>query len=243
MDPSWTYALILGCSVLYPLAQSFEKRVYMHRKFRFIFPGLLLTAALYIAWDTWFTASGVWGFNHNYTRDTYLLGMPLEEWLFFLVVPYCCIFLFEVMRLYVKRFYFPVASRFITYLLLGILIFSIPFIYQRSYTLTAVVFTSLMLVGQLVQKTYRSWFSGFLLTYLVSMVPFLVVNGLLTSLPVVWYDNAETLGIRIYTVPVDDFIYLFGLLLPSVNIYQLLLHRFASPALREKMRLHEVTGF
>ena len=45
---TWTYFIILGLSVLYPLAQSFEKRVYMYRKFRFIFPGILFSAALFI---------------------------------------------------------------------------------------------------------------------------------------------------------------------------------------------------
>ncbi len=243
MDKSWTYAVILGLSLLYPLAQSFEKRITMHRKILFILPGLLLTGALYIGWDSWFTARGVWGFNHNYTRDAYLLGMPLEEWLFFLVVPYCCIFLYEVMRYYIKRFHFPGTSRLIIYLLLALLLLSLPFIYQRIYTLAAVAFTSLMLILQLAQRTYLTWFSGFLLTYLVSIIPFMVVNGALTSLPVVWYNNAETLGIRIYTIPLDDFIYLFGLLLPTVNIYQILLRRFASPQLKKKMRLSEITGF
>ena len=240
---SWTYYILLGLSLLYPLAQSFEKRVYMYRKLRFILPGILVIGAIYLIWDTWFTAAGIWGFNHNFTRDFYLLGLPLEEWLFFLVVPYSCIFLYEVLRYFVKRFYSPNFSRVIIYLLLLILLGSIPFILDRTYTLVTFSFTALMLVLQLVQKTYKTWFSGFLIAYIVSLVPFLVVNGILTSLPVVWYNNAENLGVRVYTVPLDDFVYLMGLLLPSVNIYQVLLHRFASAQLRQKMDLDAVTGF
>ena len=240
---SWTYYILLGLSLLYPLAQSFEKRVYMYRKLRFILPGILVIGAIYLIWDKWFTAAGIWGFNHNFTRDFYLLGLPLEEWLFFLVVPYSCIFLYEVLRYFVKRFYYPNFSRAIIYLLLLILLGSIPFILDRTYTLVTFSFTALMLVLQLVQKTYKTWFSGFLIAYIVSLVPFLVVNGILTSLPVVWYNNAENLGMRVYTVPLDDFVYLMGLLLPSVNIYQVLLHRFASAQLRQKMDLDVVTGF
>lgn len=240
---SWTYFIILGLSLLYPLAQSFEKRIYMYRKFKFFLPGILITGAIYLIWDAWFTGAGIWGFNHNFTRDLYLLGLPVEEWLFFLVVPYSCIFLLEVLRYFLKRFYFPNVSRWVIYLLLLVLLGSLPFILDRTYTLVAFSFTSLMLVLQLVQKTFKTWFSGFLLAYLVSLVPFLVVNGILTSLPVVWYNNAENLGVRIYTVPLDDFVYLMGLLLPTVNIYQVLLHRFASPQLRQKMDLGSVTGF
>jgi lycopene cyclase domain-containing protein len=240
---SYTYLLILVLSLAYPLAQSFEKRIYMHRKFRFILPGILLTGMVYILWDIWKTSRGVWGFNHNYTLDHYLFGLPVEEWLFFLVVPYCCIFLYEVLRLFVKRFYYPRASRMILIALLVLFLATLPFVRDRLYTATAFGFTSLMLILQLIQKSYRSWFSGFLITYLLAMVPFLVVNGVLTSLPVVWYNNTENLGIRIYTVPVEDFVYLMGLLLSSINIYQMLLRRFASPNLRERMKLDETTGF
>lgn len=240
---SWTYFIILGLSLLYPLVQSFEKRVYMHRKFRFMFPGILITGAVYILWDIWFTRAGIWGFNHNFTRDYYLLGLPVEEWLFFLVVPYCCFFLFEVLRLFVREFHFPGTSRIILILMLVLLAGSLPFVYKKTYTLTAFSFTGIMLVLQLLQKTYRTWFSGFLVAYLLSLVPFMVVNGVLTSLPVVWYNNAENLGIRVFTVPVDDFIYLFGLLLPSMNIYQLLLHKYAPLQLRKDMNLDRSTGF
>jgi len=243
MDPEWTYFMILGISVLYPLAQSFEKRVYMHRKFKFILPGILITGTVYIVWDIWFTRAGIWGFNPNYTRHIDLFGLPLEEWLFFLIVPYACIFLFEVLRLFVKRFYHPGFARVILWVLMLTLLLSLPFVYNRTYTFTAFAFTALMLLLQLLQKTYRTWFSGFLLAYLLSLIPFMVVNGILTALPVVWYDNAENLGRRLYTVPLDDFVYLMGLLLPAINIYQVLLHRFASPSLREKMDLDRVTGF
>ena len=215
----------------------------MFRQARFIFPGILITGAVYIVWDVWFTGQGIWGFNHNFTRDFYLLGLPVEEWLFFLVVPYCCIFLYEVLRYFVKRFYFPRASKWIIIGLLAGMVALIPFVYDRLYTVTTISFTSLMLILQLLQKTYKKWFSGFILTYLVSVIPFLIVNGFLTAIPVVWYNNMENLGLRIYTIPVDDLIYLMGLLLPAINIYQILLHRFASSKLRDRMGLGSITGF
>lgn len=243
MDPQWTYFLILGASILYPLAQSFEKRVYMYRKFRFMLPGILVTGAVYIVWDIWFTKTGIWGFNPNFTRHVELFGLPVEEWLFFLIVPYACIFLFEVLRLFVKKFYYPQIAKWVLWVLLLASAISLPFVYSRTYTFTAISFTGLMLLLQLLQKTYKTWFSGFLIAYLLSLVPFMVVNGLLTALPVVWYDNTENLGLRLFTVPLDDFIYLMGLLLPAINIYQILLHRYASPALREKMGLDRITGF
>jgi lycopene cyclase domain-containing protein len=160
---SWTYAFILGLSLLYPLLQSFEKRVFMYKKMRYIFPGIGIAGFIFILWDVWFTRAEIWGFNHNFTRNSYFLDLPVEEWLFFLVVPYACIFLYEVLRYFVKKFYFPKASRlFIIFALLALII-SLPLVYNQTYTLVAFSYTAFMLFLQLVQKTYKTWFSGFLL--------------------------------------------------------------------------------
>lgn len=225
---SWTYLAILGFSLLYPLAQSFEKRLTMYRKFIYILPGILITGAIYITWDIWFTNLGIWGFNHNYTLDLYLAGLPLEEWLFFLVVPYCCIFLYEVLGFFTRKLHYPRSSKIAIYVMLALFMGTIPFVMDHLYTVTALSFTSLMLILQLIQKSYRTWFSGFLAAYLLSMIPFVAVNGLLTSIPVVWYNNAANLGIRVWTIPVEDFIYLMGMLLPAINIYEVLSRRFTS---------------
>jgi lycopene cyclase domain-containing protein len=60
----------------------------------------------------------------------------------------------------------------------------------------------------------------FLYSFLIALIPFLIVNGLLTSLPVVLYNNTENLGIRIYSIPVEDVIYGYVLLLGTIVIMQ-----------------------
>ena len=53
--------------------------------------------------------------------------------------------------------------------------------------------------------------------FAILLVPFFIVNGILTGSfindEVVWYNNAENLGIRIGTVPIEDSIYALGMLL------------------------------
>jgi lycopene cyclase domain-containing protein len=47
----------------------------------------------YLIWDVAFTKNGVWGFNPAYHGNVVILGLPLEEILFFAIIPYACVLL------------------------------------------------------------------------------------------------------------------------------------------------------
>jgi lycopene cyclase domain-containing protein len=61
-----------------------------------------------------------------------------------------------------------------------------------------------------------SYFKG----YIVSLLPFFLVNGVLTKMPVVSYNNSENLSVRIYTIPVEDMVYLLSLLFINFALYE-----------------------
>ena len=58
------------------------------------------------------------------------------------------------------------------------------------------------------------------------LIPFLIVNGILTGSfikdEVVWYDDLENLGLRIFTIPIEDAFYGMLLLSLSISIYEYL---------------------
>ena len=78
----------------------------------------------------------------------------------------------------------------------------------------------------LFRKYFRSFDAiSFLAAFLIIIVPFLLVNGFLTALPVVEYNDTEILNIRIYTIPVEDVFYGMLLSLMNISIYEKVLKR------------------
>ena len=223
MDPIYLYLLLNALTLAYPLAQSFEKRLRFYKGWAGLFAGIAIVGGGFIVWDAWFTSMGVWGFNPTYLTGVQLGNLPIEEWLFFLTVPYACVFLYEVMNYFVKRDVLgPYAHRMALGLAVVLLIvaFIPPF---RWYTgLTFVLTAAFLLVHALWLK--RPWLGRFFVSYAVALVPFFLVNGALTGsftdAPVVWYNDVENLGIRLFTIPIEDSMYGLLLLLGTVTVYE-----------------------
>ena len=56
--------------------------------------------------------------------------------------------------------------------------------------------------------------------YLVALIPFYIVNGFLTAIPIVIYNNKENLSFRVGTIPFEDHFYLMSLLLMNIYLYE-----------------------
>jgi lycopene cyclase domain-containing protein len=218
LNPHYTYLLILAGSILGPLALSFDKKVAFYKKWKHLFKAMMLPAVFYILWDMLFTKQGVWSFNENYITGLKLYNLPIEEVLFFFVVPYCCVFIYECVRCY-----FPSLQNHSTPLLIlkliGIILLVLAiFNHEFAYPFYTFFFNGLFIFAILVTQKNKLTFNvtAFLIAYLIILIPFLIVNGLLTDIPVVLYNDNENLGIRLYTIPIEDVFY--GMLLIMMNV-------------------------
>ncbi len=208
-------------TIIVPLLYSYDRNLNFYPKLKVVGLSLIFVGAFYVVGDIWFTQSGFWGFNEKYHSGIMIFNLPLEECLFFIVIPYASIFLHDTLI-----YLFPkvILSRLATQALSAVLIIGLLGLVlsnlNRAYT--AIYFSVAM------ASIIWGWISAFellrryYLTFCVILIPFFLVNSVLTGSfiaePVVWYNNAQNLGIRIGTVPVEDISYAFSLILLNLIV-------------------------
>ncbi len=92
------YLLVLaGCLVgTAPLEVLLGTRVYA--RWRRLLLTLLPVAALFVVWDLLAIRAGHWAYDREQVTGISLGGLPLEELLFFLVIPVCALLTLEAVR-------------------------------------------------------------------------------------------------------------------------------------------------
>lgn len=216
----YTYLILNGLIICVPLAYSFDPRFNYYRKLPALGASIVLVGGSYIAWDVIVTDWGEWSFNPTYLTGTYVFNLPLEEILFFVTVPYACLFIYECL-LYTtghRSFRLP---RSVLGLAIALLVFMGLTYYQQGYTMKAflscAIFLSLMALLKMSLIEDRQFWLWLAICY----VPFLIFNMVLTALPVVQYNPNAIFGVRFLTVPLEDFFYNFSMLSFYLFVYVL----------------------
>lgn len=212
------YLLINFLTILFPILLSFDKRVQFYKSWKFIFPGLIITGLIFLIWDYLFTILDVWSFNPDYVIGLYILNLPIEEILFFITVPFACIFIYECLNYYIKRDLLKGISRLISMMLIMLSIVLLVAFYDRVYTL--ITFGLLLIALSYAELIQKVNLGRFYLAYLVSLIPFYIVNGILTSIPIVMYNDAENMAFRIGTIPFEDHFYSMSMLLINILLFE-----------------------
>ncbi len=203
-------------SISIPFLCSFHPKLRFYKLWKYFFPATLVMMCFFIPWDILFTQQGFWGFNEKYLTGFKIGNLPIEEWLFFICISYACLFTIYSFKIVYPRFYISNKITAITYAAIQtVLIGTLLYFYDRWYT--ALNFGYAIVLMALVFNYKREILNVFFPVFAILLVPFFIVNGILTGSfindEVVWYNNAENLGIRIGTVPIEDSIYALGMLL------------------------------
>ncbi len=225
----YLYLLIDFFTVIIPFIFTFHPKLKFYKEWKWFFPANILTAIIFVIWDIAFTKMGVWGFNEKYLLGIYFYNLPIEEILFFICIPYACVFTYYCLTRFYKIKLNAKAEQRIVHLLSFILLLTGIFFYHKFYTAT--VFISLGIILLLMKYFLKNdWLLKLITIYPLLLIPFFTVNGLLTGTglqdPVVWYNNLENMGWRILTIPIEDIFYGFELILLNIFFYKLLRSSF-----------------
>lgn len=223
----WLYLILDSATVLFPLILSFDKKVAYVKQWTFVFLAGLIVGVPFLIWDYFFTAAGVWGFNPDYLAGYYLANLPVEEVLFFAVVPFSCVFIYACVKAYFGNIHFRKFNAVFYALISGYIVFIAVSGYSGAYA-QYVVCSSLLTL--LVIWLWRKHLHFLPMAFTISILPFMLVNGVLTGgftdAPIVWYDDLERSPFRIFTIPAEDILYSFTLLGLNVALFEGLRQKF-----------------
>lgn len=216
------YILVDFFTVIVPVIFSFHPKIKFYKTWKYFFVAAIAVAIVFIIWDSIFTGLGVWNFNPRYVSGIYFFKLPIEEILFFICIPFSCVFTYYCLDKFYSLAWRPKAETIfcvifsVTLLILGLIYI------DRLYT--SVTFLSTAFVCLLLKFVFKiDWFGKAVSVYAILIIPFLIVNGILTGTgleePVVRYNEAENLNIRILTIPVEDVFYGFEMILLNLFIY------------------------
>lgn len=218
----YLYLSINFFTILVPFIFSFHKKLNFHLNFGSFLKASVLVALPFIVWDAYFTSMGVWGFNDAYVSGIKILGLPLEEVLFFFCIPFSCVFTYHCLRIFFKMEWSKKMEQIIILTLVSFL-FTVGFVcFNQLYT--SVTFISLGIVLLLLKYYFHvQWLPQLLSVYVILLIPFSIVNGILTGTgldePVVWYNENHIIGIRFLTIPFEDVFYGLELIILNVFFY------------------------
>lgn len=96
MDDRYQYLLLMAGCLLITLPLEFVLSARVYRRPRRLLLSLLPVLVLFVAWDILGIVRGHWRYSADYTTGILLPArVPLEELVFFLVIPVCGLLTYE----------------------------------------------------------------------------------------------------------------------------------------------------
>lgn len=96
-SPKWEYSLVLlVCGILPFLFFLFHPKIKLRDNWKFLLISLIISAIPFLIWDYFATKNAHWQFNSDFILGIYIFNLPLEEVFFFLIIPFCCHFVWYI---------------------------------------------------------------------------------------------------------------------------------------------------
>jgi len=100
---------------------------------------------------------------------------------------------------------------------------------MKEYTLLAVIGAFVAIALDLLLRTNLVRQLRFWIFWGAMGVMTFIINGYLTWRPIVMYGESFFLGVRIFTIPVEDFLFGFALITSNIVLWEYFTRRFGVP--------------
>ncbi|OUR92394.1 lycopene cyclase [Flavobacteriales bacterium 34_180_T64] len=217
----YLYLFIIIGSVLIPILFCFHPKLKFYKYWKSFLFASIVTLTIFIVWDIIFTQNGLWGYNDDYFVGDFILSLPLEKWLFLICIPFACVFTHYALQHYFPRFrILGKNSTIVTHVTIATLLLLCFIYYDKWYTIVDFLYAIILLL--LVRLYNHNLLESYYPTFLVLLIPFFIVNEVLTgswlAQEIVWYNHMENLDFRLGTIPFEDSIYAFSLILTNLSL-------------------------
>lgn len=218
----YTYLAINFFTIIVCFLFSFHPKIKFHKHFKAFIIASSLVAVFFIAWDVWFTKMGVWWFNDRYLIGARLFGLPVEELMFFICIPFSCIFTYFCLDKFFKLDWKPDLEKIFSIISIIILLCLSVYFREKIYPFVTFLTTAISIfVLYFILKI--KWIGKASFVYLILMPGFLSVNGILTGSgldsPIINYNPEEIIGFRIFTIPIEDTVYGYEMILWNLYFF------------------------
>ena len=213
------YILLNVLIFIGPLALSFERRIRFLQYWPKVFLSIGIVMIPFLLWDV-LVSGAHWHFNEAYTLPYRILKLPIGEWLFFITMPFSCLFVWQIIVTDTKNAFLQKKFFLHVVMVLASIAFFVLFFLGKTYTSLVCLATAITIVLDFILKTnILSQKRTYLFLGIITILVF-IFNGYLTIRPVVFYNPVYFSNIRILTVPIEDFFYGYTLILLSIIIFE-----------------------
>lgn len=221
MQP-YTYLLINFFTIIICFIYSFDRRIQFNLHFGTFAKASIIVAIPFILWDIYFTKIGVWWFNDAYVIGWRIGGLPIEEWLFFICIPFSCVFTYFCLTKFFDLSLFNAFNNIIVFITTIVCAVVALLYFDRTYTMvTAIVTICSVIYFHFIAK--QEWIGQASFIFFVLMLGFFPVNGILTGSglesPIVNYNSNEFLNLRMGTIPIEDTVYGYAQFLWNIYFF------------------------
>ncbi len=219
---NYWYLLILMLLAGVTLFLFIKKSIVFITELKYMMPAIIFSGAIFIMLNIRFLQSGIISFNENFLVGKYILNLPLEEWLFLLIISLFAFSVYILVNVTFENFEKPNLFYIISILLLVGFAYEAWFSREKLVPFFVFFLLAIYFGYTLFRNRFKPHLTKFYITYFIVVFPFFLIKFVLNSLPVILYNNDFTLGIRLAGVPVEQFANLFLLMLINITIFEYL---------------------